>query len=127
MALKTKNEPRRIFRVLVVDDNLDHVHSMAYLLKDMGHHVDYAINGIVALEVAQRARPDVIVLDVVLPDTSGLTLVRQFRRHPELRSAYIVGITGKNIDRAQALAAGFDELLTKPVEPRTLESVIARR
>lgn len=100
---------------------------MAYLLKDMGHHVDYAINGIVALEVAQRARPDVIVLDVVLPDTSGLTLVRQFRRHPELRSAYIVGITGKNIDRAQALAAGFDELLTKPVEPRTLESVIARR
>ena len=111
----------------MVDDNLDHVHSMAYLLKDMGHHVDYAINGIVALEVAQRARPDVIVLDVVLPDTSGLTLVRQLRRYPELRSAYIVGITGKNIDRAQALAAGFDVLLTKPVEPDILQKAIGKR
>ena len=127
MAPEAKHEPRRTCRILVVDDNLDRVHSMACLLKDMGHHVDYAINGIVALEIAQRTRPDVIVLDVLLPDTPGLALVREFRRQTEARSAYIIGIAGESLDREQALAAGFDELLTKPVELRILETVIARR
>jgi PleD family two-component response regulator len=49
-------------RVLVVEDNLDSVHTLAYLLKDMGHTIEYAINGYVAVDVARRFRPDFVLL-----------------------------------------------------------------
>jgi len=58
-------------RVLVVEDNLDSVHSMAMLIKTMGHEVRFAINGFAALELAREFRPDVILLDIGLPDFKG--------------------------------------------------------
>ena len=126
MAPAEKTAAHRRLRIHNVDDNLDQVHTMAYLLKDMGHHVDFAINGIAALDVAERGRPQVVLLDIGLPDTSGFHLVRQLRLDPELKDAFIVGITGMNIDRADALARGFNELLEKPVDARDLEKVLTR-
>ena len=64
-------------RVLVVDDNLDTVHSMAMLVKMMGHEVQFAINGFAALEVAREFRPDVVLLDIGLPDFSGCEIARR--------------------------------------------------
>lgn len=113
-------------RVLIVDDNLDQVHAMAYLIRDMGHHPDYAINGIVALDIARRARPHVALLDIGLPDTSGFHLVREFRKDPELRAIYLLGITGLPVDRAEALTRGFDDLLQKPLDPNLLEMLLKR-
>jgi DNA-binding response OmpR family regulator len=114
-------------RVLVVDDNIDQVNSLRYLLEAMGHHVDYATDGIAALEIARRSRPDVLLLDIGLADVSGLNLARQMRRLPELRDAYILGITGMSIDSSEALAAGFDEMFTRPMDPEVLEARLEAR
>jgi DNA-binding response OmpR family regulator len=114
-------------RVLVVDDNVDQVHGLRYLLEDMGHVVAYAINGVVALERALEFLPDVILLDIGLPDVSGLNLARQLRRLPALKAAYILGITGLSIPSSEALAAGFDEVFTKPLDPSVLEARLEAR
>ena len=119
---ETKRHKR--LRILVVDDNIDQVHTMAYLLRDRGHQVDYAINGIVALDLAQRTKPEVVLLDVKLPDTSGLELARQFRRNPDLKDMRIIGITATPLRREEALAAGFDELHKKPIDPRLLDTLL---
>ena len=119
-----KADPRKTLRVLVVDDNLDQVHTMAYLLKDMGHQVDYAINGTVGLDLARRVRPHVILLDVRLPDLSGMTVARELRRIDELKLAFIIGITAHEIDEREAKLAGFDYVLRKPVELKKLENVL---
>lgn len=119
-----KSKAHKQLRILVIDDNIDQVHTMAYLLKDRGHQVDYAINGIVALDLAQRTKPEVILLDVKLPDTTGLELARKFRRTPELRKVRIIGITATPLKREEALAAGFDELHKKPLDPRVLDALL---
>lgn len=119
---ETKRHKR--LRILVVDDNIDQVHTMAYLLRDRGHQVDYAINGIVALDLAQRTKPEVVLLDVKLPDTSGLELARQFRRNPDLKDMRIIGITATPLRREEALAAGFDDLHKKPIDPRLLDTLL---
>jgi CheY-like chemotaxis protein len=123
----TKTAPQRALRILVVDDNLDQVHTLAYLLKDRGHHVDYAINGIVALDLAQRLKPNVILLDIALPDAHGTTVARNLRGMPGFEKLFIVGITGQSISREQALGNGFDELLRKPVDSGVLDALLAAR
>ena len=110
----------------MVDDNLDQVHALSYLVKDAGHHADYAINGIVALEIAQRTKPDVVLLDIFLPGTTGFEVVRQLRRNPELRNVHVIGITGQHVEQSEALANGFDQLLTKPVEFAQIEAALTR-
>jgi CheY-like chemotaxis protein len=118
-----KTKQQKQLRILVVDDNIDQVHTMAYLLKDRGHHVDYAINGIVALDLVQRTKPEVVLLDIKLPDTTGLELARQFRLNPDLKNTRIIGITATPLKREEAIAAGFDELHKKPLDPRLLDSL----
>ena len=113
-------------RILVVDDNLDQVHTMAYLLRDLGHQVDYAINGLAAADLAQRTVPDVVLLDICLPDTSGLHVARELRRNSRLVRTSIVGISGFPLNRAEAAGAGFDDLLTKPVDLRELSAILGR-
>jgi CheY-like chemotaxis protein len=122
-----KLEPERRLRVLVIDDNIDHVRTIAFLVRNAGHEVDFAINGIVGLELAQRMRPDVVLLDIGLPDTSGFHLAGQIRKNPELKNAYVVGVTGLTVNREEALARGFDELLVKPLDFETIEGMLARK
>ena len=122
-----KTAPHSALRILVVDDNLDQVHTLAYLLKDRGHHVDYAINGIVALDLAQRLKPNAILLDIALPDAHGTTVARNLRGMPGFENLFIVGITGQSISRDEAIRSGFDELLRKPLDAAVLDAVLARR
>jgi CheY-like chemotaxis protein len=122
-----KTAPRKALRILVVDDNLDQVHTLAYLLKECGHHVDFAINGIVALDLAKRIRPNVVLLDIGLPDSSGTTIARNLRGMPGFESVFIVAITGRIFTRAEALEAGFDELLKKPIDFPTLYELLEKR
>jgi CheY-like chemotaxis protein len=114
-------------RVLVVDDNLDNVRSLTLLFDVMGHQVDYAINAIVAVDIAARFKPDVVVLDLLLPDGHGAQVARQIRLNPELARTRIYGITGSKheSDRRQALEAGCDEVLLKPIPPETFERLLA--
>ncbi|HEX2565422.1 MAG TPA: response regulator [Burkholderiales bacterium] len=117
--------PQRALRILVVDDNLDQVHSLAYLLKDDGHRVDFAINATAALDLARRARPEVVLLDIGLPDANGLDVPALIRRIPDLQKVRIIAVTGRQIGEQEIRTAGFDGLLRKPVDYGELQSALS--
>ena len=113
-------------RVLVVEDNLDSVHTLAYLLNDMGHSVEYAINGYVALDVARRFRPDFALLDLGLPGIDGFEVCRQIKRDPQLRFCRVVALTAFSQDeyRERAKQAGCELYFVKPVDTQVLEDLL---
>jgi len=121
----TQGNPAR--RILVVDDSIDSVRSLALLFQTMGHQVDYAINGTVAIELAAKMRPDFVFLDLLLPDGHGSRVCSEMRKRPELRNTRIFGVTAspRMIDHQLALDAGCDDVLRKPVTPETYERLIA--
>ena len=101
-----------------MDDNLDYVHSMALILRGLGHLVYFAINGMAALEEARRFRPEVIFLDVGLPDGDGRLLARQLRSQTGLETVRIMCVTGRaNEDPGKSLDAGCDDHYLKPLDP----------
>lgn len=115
-------------RVLVVDDDIDNARMLRWLLHESGHEVEYAINGIAAVATANRFRPQVVLLDLKLPDGHGADVARQLRANPELRTVRIVAITAskQQFDHARAVAAGCDETLVKPVHVSQIEALIER-
>jgi len=114
----------RPLNILVVDDNLDQVRTLSMLLRMEGHDVDFAINGIVAIEVAKRLRPDIIMADHKLPDTRGYILARNIRSVAGLEHAFVIGITGEALTREQALQLGYDELLRKPIDMERMYALV---
>jgi CheY-like chemotaxis protein len=126
VSLKPDLQPRR--RVLVVEDNLDSVHSMAVLIKEMGHEVQFAINGFAAIDVARKFRPEVVLLDIGLPDFDGDDIARQLKWEPGLEKMRIIAITGRSGDeiRRRALDAGCEGFCVKPLDPATLEELLAK-
>jgi two-component system CheB/CheR fusion protein len=121
-----KSDPSRKRRVLVVEDNLDSVHSMAMLVRMMGHDVRFAINGFAALEIAREFRPEVVLLDIGLPDFNGSEIARQLRFEDALRNTRFIAISALPAQqyREQALAAGCDEFYAKPMDPTVLEKLL---
>jgi CheY-like chemotaxis protein len=122
-ALKRALKPRH---VLVVEDNLDSVHSLVFLLRDMGHHVDYAINGYAALEIANRTRPEFVFLDLGLPGMDGFHVCRRIKCDPALAATRVIAITGYAGEeyRVRSKAAGCELHLVKPVTPQILEKIL---
>jgi CheY-like chemotaxis protein len=113
-------------RVLLVEDNADIVRSTVFLLRDMGHHVDYAMHGYSAIEVALRLRPDFVFLDLGLPGINGFEVCSRMKKQPGLERVRIIAITGYGHDeyRVRAKAAGCEMVLLKPVSPRVLEELL---
>jgi CheY-like chemotaxis protein len=114
-------------RILVVEDNLDGVHSLVLLLRDMGHEVDYAINGYAALDMASRTRPEIVLLDLNLPGLSGFDVCRRIKTNPALKATRIIALTAYTQDeyRQRATAMGCEHYLVKPVDPRELEKLLS--
>ena len=114
--------------VLIVDDNLDAAHTLGVLCEHMGHEVDFAYDGVAALDAARRLRPDVVFLDLALPRMDGFELARQLRADPVLRHALIIAVTGsaQEEDRQRVREAGFDHHLVKPADPAFIESLLRR-
>jgi CheY-like chemotaxis protein len=117
--------PAKLHRILVVEDNLDQLHTFALLLKEMGHSVDFAINGYVAYDAARRCRPNVVVLDLGLPGMTGFEVATQLRKDPELSNVRIVALTAYDDEkyRARAKAVGIDEYYVKPMDPQKLYEI----
>jgi PAS domain S-box-containing protein len=113
-------------RVLVVDDNEDITQSLSMLLRLMGHEVETATDGVVALDAARAFKPQVVLLDIGLPKLNGYDVARALRAVPEVRDAMIVACTGYGSadDRQKALAAGFDRHAVKPVTAETLTAIL---
>jgi CheY-like chemotaxis protein len=89
-------EPKIRRRILVVDDNLDNVRSLAMLFDTMGHQVDYAINATVVIDLAQRFQPDIVFLDLLLPDDHGAEFAGELRALPELKQTRIIAVTASS-------------------------------
>jgi CheY-like chemotaxis protein len=109
-------------RILAVDDVSHNLELMTYLLQASGHEVIAAATGADAVRLASEHRPDLIVLDVQLPDIDGYEVLRRLRAEPELEQLPIIAVTAYAMvgDRDHALAAGFDGYLAKPIDPTTL-------
>ncbi|HEX8785801.1 MAG TPA: ATP-binding protein, partial [Telluria sp.] len=115
-------------RVMVVDDNVDAAQMLAALLEVQGHAVSVEYDAEGALERARRERPDVLLLDIGLPDMDGYELARRLRAQPESAGATLVALTGygQNQDREEAHQAGFDHYLVKPADLGQVNEVLAQ-
>jgi PAS domain S-box-containing protein len=106
------------FRILVVDDYPAGAESLKMLFQEEGHEVETAESGMEALEKAQMLRPQIVLLDIGLPDLDGYEVARRLRELPQTRNALLIALTGygqsKDIKLSQS--AGFDHHLLKPVD-----------
>lgn len=103
-------------RVLIVDDNVDTVTTLALLVKESGHDVRTAYDGSTVLETALDYRPDVALLDIGLPGLNGFDVAKQLRQQPALKNVVLVAMTGYGgvSDLQRSFDAGFDHHLVKP-------------
>jgi CheY-like chemotaxis protein len=115
-------------RVLVVDDNADAAQMLAALLEVQGHAVSVEYDARGALARARNEHPDVLLLDIGLPDMDGYELARRLRAQPENADATLVALTGygQSQDRAEARQAGFDHYLVKPADLNEVNEVLSR-
>ncbi len=114
-------------RILIVDDNQDSAESLAMLLTLKGNETHTASDGQEAVEAAARLRPDVILLDIGLPNMNGYEACRRIREQPGGNEVVIVALTGwgQDEDRRRSREAGFDEHLVKPLDPAVLMKLLA--
>ncbi|HET7201901.1 MAG TPA: ATP-binding protein [Steroidobacteraceae bacterium] len=113
-------------RVLIVDDNIDAADGLALLLRAHGFDVHVAYRGADALSITADVHPDIVLLDLGLPDMPGEDVARRLRQAEWSRSARLIAITGwgQDADRARTREAGFDVHLVKPVDPDVLLGII---
>lgn len=109
-------------RVLVVDDEADIVALVAYHLAKAGYRVSTASSGPDALTAARQERPALIVLDLMLPGSSGYDVLEQLRAQPATREMAVLMLTARReeADRIRGLSLGADDYLTKPFSPQEL-------
>lgn len=112
--------------ILIVDDEPPILDLVRFTLEDTEVRVVEASDGVEALALARRLRPDLILLDVHMPRLDGLEACRQIKRDPALARTPIVMLTaaGQEADRARGREAGADEYLTKPFSPLTLLALV---
>jgi len=115
-------------KILVVDDEVDAVELVTFNLKAAGYEVLSAADGQEALKKARSALPQLIVLDLMLPEVDGLEVCKILRRDPTTRGIPILMLTAKaaEIDRVLGLELGADDYVTKPFSPRELVLRIKR-
>jgi signal transduction histidine kinase/ActR/RegA family two-component response regulator len=113
-------------RVLVVDDSHDSAASLSALLTMMGHETRTATTGHAAVAVAAEYRPDVVVLDIGMPEFSGYDVARALRAEPWGQQILIIAVTGfgQDEDRGRSREAGFDHHLVKPIDPAVLTALL---
>jgi PAS domain S-box-containing protein len=124
-------EPRsgtegRALRILIVDDNVDAADSIAMLLSMEGHQTRTVNTARAALLAAPEFKPEVVLLDIGLPEMDGYEVARRLRAQNGSHQMRLVAVTGygQPADRRRARAAGFDEHMVKPVEPAALQAFL---
>ena len=103
-------------KVLLVDDEPNILLSLQFLMKKAGYDVRTASDGEAALAEIARARPDIVLLDVMMPKLDGFSVCQRIRANPELSSLRVIMLTarGRDVEREKGLALGADDYITKP-------------
>lgn len=111
-------------KILVVDDEKDILEFVSYNLSQEGYSVHVASNGIDAIDLATKIVPDLIILDVMMPEMDGVTACAKLRKIPVLSDVMITFLTARSEDYSQiaGLDSGADDYITKPIRPRLLLS-----
>jgi PAS domain S-box-containing protein len=119
--------PRHAPRILVVDDNVDAAGTLAELLQMMGCETSVANDGAGAVAAVAQLAPDIVLLDIGLPDINGYEVARRVRAMSEVPQPRLIALTGwgQDQDKRMAAQAGFDEHWTKPVDPARLQQLAA--
>jgi two-component system, OmpR family, phosphate regulon response regulator PhoB len=114
-------------RILVVDDEPDITALVAYHLAKAGFRVSTAANGPDALRAARDERPDIVILDLMLPGISGYDVLAEMRKRDETREVGVILLTARReeTDRIRGLSLGADDYLTKPFSPQELSLRVA--
>jgi signal transduction histidine kinase len=114
-------------RILVADDNHDSLETLAQLLQLRGHEIHKAVDGVQALEAANRVKPDLVLLDIGMPGMDGYEVARRIRLQSWGRRATLVALTGwgQESDRRRSREAGFDSHCIKPLDLDGLLSLLA--
>ena len=123
MALSAaRRASRKTSRVLIVDDDPLIRHVVRAVLEDGSYELEEAASGEEALRLAERRRPDVVLLDVMMPGMDGFEVAEKMRANPKLAGVVIVMLTAKDApeDRRRGLASGADVYFTKPFSPLEL-------
>jgi len=112
--------------ILIVDDEPDIIEILRYNLEKEGYKTLSAMNGLDAVSVAKQQKPDLILLDVMLPDMDGIQTCETIRKIPELGKTIIAFLTARSEDYSEiaGFQAGADDYIAKPIRPRVLLSRI---
>ncbi len=113
-------------KILLVDDDPDIIELLAYNLNKEGYEIASAIDGIQAIEVAKDFKPDLILLDVMMPRQDGIETARQLRQISDFKDIYILFLTARAEEYTEVAAfdVGADDYIVKPIKPRALVSRI---
>ena len=113
-------------KILLVDDDPDIIELLEYNLKKEGYETASANDGVQAVEVAKIFKPDLILLDVMMPRQDGIETARQLRQLPDFKDTYILFLTARSEEYTEVAAfdVGADDYIVKPIKPRALTSRI---
>lgn len=123
--LQPSDDPRRSRRVLVVDDDSDIVAALTTILEHAGHRVRSALDGNSGIDLARTFLPEVIIVDIRLPDTDGFDVARAVKSDPTLAGCYVIAVTGMKLTPRMKSSA-VDEYFLKPVESVALLAAVDR-
>ena len=118
----------RSLRILIADDERDTVLTLMMLLREEGHEVRGVYTGRQVLDAVRGFDPDVVLLDIAMPDLSGWEVARTIRTHTDGGRRTLIGISGEyknSVDKLLSTVVGFDHYLLKPFDPRQLIALLA--
>ena len=128
VAAGAETVARKRKRILVVDDHRDAARVLGLLLDSLGYDVETAHDGRQALDSMSAFHPEIVFLDIGLPQLDGYEVARRVRELPDLRGIKLVALTGwgHDQDKQRTREAGFDHHLVKPVAVKTLRDLLAQ-
>ncbi len=115
-------------RILIVEDNEDNQELMRFLLERAGYDVISVENGLEGVEAARREKPDIILMDLSLPELDGWSAARQIKADAELKNTPLIAVTAHTLpgDRRKALDAGFDSYISKPINIHMFDITVGK-
>lgn len=115
-------------KILIADDNENIREALTYLLEDEGYKLSLAKDGTEALKKVKSVRPDILFLDIMMPEMNGYDVCRLIKSDPDLRSTYVIMLTAKGqaLEQERGKEVGADEYVVKPFSPIEILSKIKK-